>query len=365
MKAPLFIGLMSGTSMDGVDAVLASFGPQGAQIHQTHSLTMPAALRDELLALQHPGHNELARASVAALQLTELYAQACLPWTQGPEKDLIRAIGVHGQTIRHAPDQGYTLQLNAPALLAERCAVDVIADFRSRDIAAGGQGAPLVPIVHEALFRHEHGRVILNLGGIANISLLLPGRDVFGFDTGPANMLLDAWVNKHEGQPYDKDGQWANSAAPDPALLASLLSESWFALPAPKSTGRDLFNLGWLQEHLDRVDPKGELQPATVQSTLMDLTVHSVAQAIKPYADQIQELIVCGGGAANPAMLTRLGDLVTMPIRSSAELGMDPQSIEALAFAWLAYAHIERIPAGLPAVTGARRATVLGACYPA
>jgi anhydro-N-acetylmuramic acid kinase len=178
-------------------------------------------------------------------------------------------------------------------------------------------------------------------------------------------MLLDAWVNKHEGQPYDKDGQWANSAASDPALLASLLSESWFALPAPKSTGRDLFNLGWLQEHLDRVDPKGELQPATVQSTLMDLTVHSVAQAIQPYADQIQELIVCGGGAANPAMLKRLGDLVTMPIRSSAELGMDPQSIEALAFAWLAYAHIERIPAGLPAVTGARRATVLGACYPA
>ncbi len=365
MQAPLFIGLMSGTSMDGVDAVLASFGPQGAQIHQTHSLPMPAALRDELLALQHPGHDELARASIAALHLTELYAQACLPWTQGPEKDLIRAIGVHGQTIRHAPDQGYTLQLNAPALLAERCGVDVIADFRSRDIAAGGQGAPLVPIVHEALFRHEHGRVILNLGGIANISLLLPGRDVFGFDTGPANMLLDAWVSKHQGQSYDKDGQWANSAASDPALLSSLLSEPWFALPAPKSTGRDLFNLGWLQEHLDRVDPKGELQPATVQATLMDLTVHSVVQAIRPYADQIQELIVCGGGAANPAMLKRLGDLVVMPIRSSAELGMDPQSIEALAFAWLAYAHIERIPAGLPAVTGARRATVLGACYPA
>ena len=365
MQAPLFIGLMSGTSMDGVDAVLASFGPQGAQIHKTHSLPMPAALRDELLALQQPGHNELARASIAALQLTELYAQACLPWTQGPEKDLIRAIGVHGQTIRHAPDQGYTLQLNAPALLAERCGVDVIADFRSRDIAAGGQGAPLVPIVHEALFRHEHGRVILNLGGIANISLLLPGQDVFGFDTGPANMLLDAWVHKHQGQSYDKNGRWANSAASDPALLDSLLSEPWFALPAPKSTGRDLFNLAWLQQHLDHVAPNGALDPAIVQSTLMDLTVYSVAQAIKPYTDHIQELIVCGGGAANPAMLKRLGDLVPMPIRSSAELGMDPQSIEALAFAWLAYAHIERIPAGLPAVTGARRATVLGACYPA
>ncbi len=365
MQAPLFIGLMSGTSMDGVDAVLASFGPQGAQIHKTHSLPMPAALRDELLALQHPGHNELARASIAALQLTELYAQACQPWTQGPEKALVRAIGVHGQTIRHAPDLGYTLQLNAPALLAERCGVDVIADFRSRDIAAGGQGAPLVPIVHEALFRHEHGRVILNLGGIANISLLLPGQDVFGFDTGPANMLLDAWIQKHQSLPYDKNGEWANSAASNPALLASLLSEPWFALPAPKSTGRDLFNLEWLQHHLDRVDPEAALQPAVVQSTLMDLTVHSVAQAIKPYADQLQELIVCGGGAANPAMLSRLSALLSVPIRSSAELGMDPQSIEALAFAWLAYAHIERIPAGLPAVTGARHATVLGACYPA
>ena len=365
MQAPLFIGLMSGTSMDGVDAVLASFGPQGAQIHKTHSLPMPAALRDELLSLQHPGHNELARASIVALQLTELYAQACQPWIQGPEKNLIRAIGVHGQTIRHAPDLGYTLQLNAPALLAERCGVDVIADFRSRDIAAGGQGAPLVPIVHEALFRHQHGRVILNLGGIANISLLLPGQNVFGFDTGPANMLLDAWIQKHQGLPYDKDGQWANSAASNPVLLESLLSEPWFALPAPKSTGRDLFNLGWLQHHLDRVDPATALQPAVVQSTLMDLTVHSVAQAIQPYADQLQELIVCGGGAANPVMLSRLSALLSIPIRSSAELGMDPQSIEALAFAWLAYAHIERIPAGLPAVTGARHATVLGACYPA
>ncbi|MGN5538560.1 anhydro-N-acetylmuramic acid kinase [Alcaligenes sp. Lyrl_28] len=365
MSAPLYIGLMSGTSMDGVDAVLASFGTQGAQIHQTRSLPMPAALRAELLALQHPGHNELARASIAAVQLTELYAQACLPWTQGAEKKLIRAIGVHGQTIRHAADQGYTLQLNAPALLAERCGIDVIADFRSRDIAAGGQGAPLVPIVHEALFRHEHGRVILNLGGIANISLLLPGREVFGFDTGPANMLLDAWVNKHQGQPYDKDGQWANSATSDPALLASLLSEPWLALPAPKSTGRDLFNLVWLQKHLDLVDPNSGLSAAIVQSTLMDLTVHTIAQAIQPYAAQVQELIVCGGGAANPVLLKRLGDQLIMPIRSSAELGMDPQSIEALAFAWLAYAHVERIPAGLPAVTGARRATVLGACYPA
>lgn len=365
MQAPLFIGLMSGTSMDGVDAVLASFGPQGACIHQTCSLSMPAALRDELLALQQASHNELARASAAALQLTELYAQACLAWTQGPEKTLIRAIGVHGQTIRHAPDQGYTLQLNAPALLAERCGVDVIADFRSRDIAAGGQGAPLVPIVHEALFRHSQGRVILNLGGIANISLLLPGQDVFGFDTGPANMLLDAWVHKHHDQPYDKDGQWANSAPSDPALLASLLSEPWFALPAPKSTGRDLFNLDWLQQHLDRVDAQSLIEPAVVQSTLMNLTVHSIARAIHPYADQIQELIVCGGGAANPVLLSRLGTELAMPIRSSAELGMDPQAIEALAFAWLAYAHIERIPAGLPAVTGARHATVLGACYPA
>lgn len=365
MQGPLYIGLMSGTSMDGVDAVLAEFGAQGARILQANSLPMPAALRDELLALQHPGHDELARASRAALQLADLYVQACLPWIQGPEKTALRAIGVHGQTIRHAPDQGYTLQLNAPAQIAERCGVDVIADFRSRDIAAGGQGAPLVPIVHEALFRSESGRVILNLGGIANISLLLPGQPVFGFDTGPANMLLDAWIRKHRGLPYDQDGRWAASAAPDQDLLAALLAEPWLQLSPPKSTGRDLFNLDWLEQRLLQVYGAQPFDPAVVQATLLELTVHSVADAIRRSAPQAQEVLVCGGGAANPCMLARLSDELALPVRPTSELGLDPRHIEALAFAWLAHAHVERIPAGLPAVTGARRPTVLGACYPA
>lgn len=365
MQGPLYIGLMSGTSMDGVDAVLARFSSEGARILQAHSLPLPPALRDELLALQHPGHDELGRASRAALQLAQLYVQACRPWTQGPEKTALRAIGVHGQTIRHAPELGYTLQLNAPAYIAEHSGVDVIADFRSRDIAAGGQGAPLVPIVHDALFRCGHGRVILNLGGIANISLLLPGQPVSGFDTGPANMLMDAWIQRHHGLPYDQNGQWAASATPDARLLAALMAEPWLQLPPPKSTGRDLFNLPWLDQRLTQVYGAAGVDAAVVQATLLELTVLSVADAIRRHAPHAQELLVCGGGAANPHLLARLTSELAMPVRPTSALGMDPQHIEALAFAWLAHAHIERIPAGLPAVTGARHPTVLGACYPA
>ncbi|HRL21525.1 MAG TPA: anhydro-N-acetylmuramic acid kinase [Alcaligenes sp.] len=365
MQGPLYIGLMSGTSMDGIDAVLADFNVPGGQVLDANSLPMPARLREQLLDLQHPGHDELARANRAALQLADLYVQACRPWTQGPYKSALRAIGVHGQTIRHAPDQGYTLQLNAPAYIAEHSGVDVIADFRSRDIAAGGQGAPLVPIVHDALFRCAYGRVVLNMGGIANISLLLPNQAVSGFDTGPANMLLDAWIQRHQGLPYDRDSQWAASATPDAMLLATLLSEPWLQLPPPKSTGRDLFNLQWLDRHLTDLYGNAGIDAAVVQATLLELTVRSIAQAIHSHAPQAQEVLACGGGAANPQLLARLSATLGLPVRSTSQLGLDPQHIEALAFAWLAHAYIERIPAGLPSVTGARRPSVLGACYPA
>src|SRR5690554_3609628 len=248
--AGIYVGLMSGTSLDAVDAVvLRMHGPGQGKVVGGASLDIPPALRAELLALNTPGHDELGRAALASSQLAQVYAQAvgdALASTGLAASD-ISAMGAHGQTVRHRPDMGYTIQLNAPALLAELTGIDVIADFRTRDMAAGGQGAPLVPAFHAALFASDKTRVILNLGGIANITIL--GRDgsIRGFDTGPANMLMDAWIHRHRQLPFDADGTWAASASPSAALLASMLADPWFALPPPKSTGRDDFNEAWLE----------------------------------------------------------------------------------------------------------------------
>lgn len=350
--------------MDGIDAVLADFNGTCPRVLEATSLDLPVSLRQALLALQHPSENELRESLLLAQELAKLYARACLPWINGPRGAQVRAIGVHGQTVRHDPLAGYTLQLNAPALMAELCGKDIIADFRSRDMAAGGQGAPLVPIVHHHLFdRSDVNRVVLNLGGIANISILQAGKNVWGFDTGPANMLMDAWIQEHQGRAYDKLGAWAQSAQADQRLLQALLAEPWFDLAPPKSTGRDLFNMGWLRQHLNRLP--FSLSPAQVQATLLELSANSISQAIKTYAAGTQEILVCGGGAYNPYLVSEIARLSGIPVRSTQELGIDPQHIEALTFAWLAYAHLERIPASLPAVTGARHARVLGACYPA
>jgi len=364
----LYIGLMSGTSVDGVDGVLVRLDDgQAPAVLASASLPMPADLRRELLALNLSGDDELARAALAANGLARLYAQAVAALLQqaGVQAGDVTAIGAHGQTVRHRPDLGYTVQLNAPALLAELTGIDVVADFRSRDVAAGGQGAPLVPPFHAAIFGAPQGRAVLNLGGIANVTLLEPGQAPRGFDTGPANILLDGWCQRHLGQPYDADGRWAATGQVLAALLEQLIaSEPWFALPPPKSTGRDLFNMQWLDDRLAVFDgPK--LAPQDVQATLQRLTARTVANAVDAAAAGTQEVFVCGGGARNPGLMRELAYCLQRPVRATDVLGVPAQEVEALAFAWLAQAFVQRRPAGLPAVTGARGPRILGALYPA
>lgn len=356
---------MSGTSTDGVDAVLCRIsGLQSVQVLHQEALEMPMALRAEILDLNRPTDNELNRSALVANQLARLYAQTCNSLLQKSpyEANQITAIGVHGQTVRHAPHLGYTVQLNAPALLAELTKINVIADFRSRDIAAGGQGAPLVPIFHQAVFSSSTPRVVLNLGGIANISILRPEQPPQGFDTGPANALMDEWIQQHLGRPYDLDGAWAASGQIIPELLQQLLTEPWLNLPPPKSTGRDLFNLDWLQQHL-LTQPKAK--PADVQATLVTFSAQSIATAINGYATNAKDIIVCGGGAYNSHLLRLISAYTKKPVLKSDELGIGVQQVEACAFAWLAYAYWHDIPAGQPAITGAQHSTILGAWHKA
>jgi anhydro-N-acetylmuramic acid kinase len=370
MSSALFIGLMSGTSIDGVDAVLADFRQPGRPfVLASASAPMPASLRTELLALNRPGHDELARAALAANALADLYATATqnLLAKAALPPDSIRAIGAHGQTVRHAPEAGYTLQLNAPARLAQRTRIAVIADFRSADVAAGGQGAPLVPAFHHAMFSTDRPRAILNLGGIANVTLLDANGGIRGFDTGPANVLLDLWAHEKTGKTFDEDGAWAGSGQADPALLAFLLrSEPWFDLPPPKSTGRDLFNAAWLHERLRAYEAEAKgVSERDIQATLVQLTAHTVARAILSQAPDTTEVLACGGGALNPVLMKALQDALPFPVRPTSSAGVPVQLVEALAFAWLAWAYEHGHPAGLPSVTGASRATILGCKYPA
>ena len=364
--ASLFIGLMSGTSIDGVDAVLAEFLPaKPPRLIAEASLPMPPGLRAEFLSLNTPGHDELARGAQAGNELARLYARACrqLLDISGVPASQVRAIGAHGQTVRHDPQAQYSIQVNAPALLAELTGIDVVADFRSRDIAAGGQGAPLVPGFHQAIFSAAAPRAVLNLGGIANVTILEPGREPRGFDTGPANVLLDLWCHEKTGALYDAGGQWASTGKTHAALLSALLEdEPWFALPPPKSTGRDLFNRRWLMQKLSTFIDAG-LSDEDIQATLQSLTAASVQQALAAHAPAIREVLVCGGGALNDGLMKELRHRLQLPVRPTSELNVPVQSVEALAFAWLAWAHVQRVPAGLPSVTGARAATVLGASY--
>ncbi|MEN4920256.1 anhydro-N-acetylmuramic acid kinase [Achromobacter spanius] len=367
-NSTLYIGLMSGTSVDGVDGVLTTLAEgQQPQVLASASLPMPENLRRELLALNASGDDELARAALAANALARLYAQAVASLLKDAGVDArdVSAIGAHGQTVRHRPDSGYTLQLNAPALLAELTGIDVVADFRSRDVAAGGQGAPLVPPFHAAIFGASHGRAVLNLGGIANVTLLSPGQPARGFDTGPANVFLDGWCQRHLGRPYDADGRWAATGQVLAPLLEQLIaSEPWFGLPPPKSTGRDLFNMQWLDTRLAEFGGPTPA-PQDVQATLQRLTARTVANAIDAAAAGTQEVFVCGGGAYNAGLMRELAYCLQRPLHPTDSLGVPAQQVEALAFAWLAQAFMERKPAGLPAVTGARGPRILGALYPA
>ncbi|MEO8836813.1 MAG: anhydro-N-acetylmuramic acid kinase [Caldimonas sp.] len=373
----LYIGLMSGTSLDGIDGVVVDFGPREggasfAVVAHRHRRFEPR-LRAELAALNEAGNDEIHRAALAANGLARHYAELVeeLVVAAAPDRAAIVAVGCHGQTVRHRPREfdgtGYSVQLNAPALLAERCGIDVVADFRSRDVAAGGHGAPLVPAFHRAVFGRAGQTVaVLNLGGIANLSVLSAGGATSGFDCGPANALLDLWNARSTGLPFDADGAWAAQGSIDVRLLDALLAEPYFSAPPPKSTGRDLFNGAWLDDHIARVDPLARLRAEDVQSTLLELTVRVCAEACRRHAPDAVELIVCGGGAFNGELMRRLMQrLAPTPVVTSSARGLPPDQVEATAFAWLARAFVERRPGNVPAVTGAAGPRILGALYPA
>lgn len=367
-----YVGLMSGTSLDGVDGVLVDFSGTAPQLLGHASTPIPAKLAAELLALNSAGANELHRAALASNALVRLYARVVddLLAQSGSPAARVVAIGAHGQTVRHQPQAfdgtGYTLQLNNPALLAELTGIDVVADFRSRDVAAGGQGAPLVPAFHQAVFGIAGATVAaLNIGGIANLTVIGPqlAGDVLGFDCGPGNALMDAWCQQHLAQPYDAGGAWAASGQVHPGLLQGLLDEPYFMQPAPKSTGRDLFNAAWLSEKLA---PLQHLNPADVQATLTELTACACAESVKRYATESQSLIVCGGGAFNTHLMGRLQALLpSIDVISSQARGIPPQQVEAAAFAWLARKTMRRETGNLEKATGARGARILGSIYPA
>ena len=354
-----FVGLMSGTSLDGVDAALVRFTDDSCSVTHTHFVPYPPALKQALLQLHTPSHNELEQSQLISIQLTQLYAEA----VRGlPSETEIAAIGCHGQTIRHRPELGFTLQLNNPALLAELTGITVVADFRSRDIAAGGQGAPLVPAFHDSVFAHTSiNRSILNIGGIANLTYLPVDSAVLGFDCGLGNMLLDAWCEKHMGQPYDKNGDWAASGTVLAPLLAQLLAHPFFALPPPKSTGRDTFHLAWLEAML-----QSNMRPQDIQATLLAFSAVTIADAVKQHCSNTQELYLCGGGAHNHALCAQLKQLLpNLLIAPTDALGIAVDWVEAAAFAWLAKQTLEGKAGNLPAVTGASGLRVLGAIYPA
>lgn len=354
---------MSGTSLDGVDAVLVDFQSSPWELVASHSLAYPPEIRAEALALNERGEDELGRAALLGVTLSHLYADATLAMLRsaGVDAAAVAAIGCHGQTVRHRPDRRYTTQVINGAVLAERAGICTVCDFRSRDIAAGGQGAPLVPAFHAARFgaRDAH-RVIVNLGGIANLTDLPPHGSVTGFDTGPGNILLDGWAQSHRRTPFDRDGAWAASGAVIEPLLATFLAEPFFAALPPKSTGREAFNHAWLA----RFAPERH-GPADIQATLAELTAASITGAIERHCASATEILLCGGGAQNGDLVRRLA--ARLPGRTLADtsvLGLPPKLVEACAFAWLAREALAGRPGNIPEVTGASGPRVLGAIYP-
>lgn len=364
----LYIGLMSGTSMDAIDAVLVDFS-QGMRLAGTHSVPMPADLRTALAALCQSGPDEIERLGRLDRALGEAFASAALGVLASSEHQSheVAAIGSHGQTIRHRPHgrDAFSLQIGDPNTIAERTGITVVADFRRRDIAAGGQGAPLVPAFHAGLFSHPaRHRVVLNLGGIANITVLPAGQPaaVHGFDTGPANLLMDAWSQARRGLAYDADGEWAARGDVDAQLLAQLLRHPFLQRPAPKSSGREDFHLDWLLAQLTASGPA--LADEDVQATLLEFTASTVAGAIGGLGLGGGELLLCGGGAHNASLRHRLAALLPdWTLASTADHGLAPDWVEATAFAWLARRTLLGHAGNLPAVTGAAGPRILGGIY--
>jgi len=364
-----YIGLMSGTSIDAVDVVLAQIDEQEIKVIAAHTHTIPINIKQSIFNLCQPGENEIDRMGKLDFQLGSLFAEAAnrLIEQSGIDRKQIKAIGSHGQTIRHRPDSEhpFTLQIANPALICQLCNITTIADFRRADMAAGGQGAPLVPAFHDALFSHEtHDRVILNIGGMSNISILPTNKNiaVSGFDTGPGNVLLNAWIGEHKQQPYDENGTWSSSYTYDQTLLNNLLSHPYFKKVPPKSTGREAFDLDWINQVLSKLN--NTIKPGIVQSTLCELTARSISDAMKDYAANTTEILVCGGGAHNRDLITRIEKQSQITVKLTDEFGINADYVEATAFAWFARQTLHMQPANLPSVTGARNSVILGAIYP-
>ncbi|SDI78633.1 anhydro-N-acetylmuramic acid kinase [Pseudomonas flavescens] len=361
----LYLGVMSGTSLDGLDIALIEQGEHISLLAQ-HYQTLPDSLREELLALCSPGPDELARAAIAEQHWARLVADGVrsLLAEQKLQPQAIRAIGSHGQTVRHEPARGFTIQISNAALLAELTGITVVTDFRRRDVAAGGQGAPLVPAFHEALFATPGAaRAILNVGGFSNLSLLEDGRPARGFDCGPGNVLMDAWIHHHQGHIYDHGGAWAASGRVQDDLLRALLGDPFFQATGPKSTGRELFNLPWLMGQLEK---QPQYEAADVQATLLELTATSIVSSLQQAQPHCSELLVCGGGAHNKTLIDRLQALLPdARVSRTDDHGVPADWVEAMAFAWLAHCCLNGIPGNRPEVTGARGRRILGAIYPA
>ena len=364
-----YIGLMSGTSMDGIDAVLVDLSKAQAELICSHSHPFPASLQTQLSDIISPAwKGSLLQIGRLHQKLGKLFADSVSALLQ--KKDIsaqnILAIGSHGQTVWHQPegDHPFSIQLGDASQISELTGITTVADFRSRDIAAGGQGAPLVPAFHQALFAKANiNRILLNIGGIANITLMAGDKKISGFDTGPGNGLMDAWIKKHKQENFDKNGDWASSGTINNKLLDQLLNDQYFSLPAPKSTGKEYFNLQWLEAAISI-----SIKPQDIQATLVELSAISIADAINSATSMQQnwhELYVCGGGIHNQFLMERLQHhLPAFKITSTQRLGVSPDWMEAIAFAWLAKQTLEGKPGNLASVTGAKGARILGAIYP-
>ncbi len=364
-----YIGLMSGTSLDAIDVAITQFDEHSCSVVAAHSYQLPAKIKQAIRELCHPGNNEIERMGKLDTQLGNLFAEATLKLLRlsALTPDNIKAIGSHGQTIRHQPDKKFpfSLQIGNPARICQVCNITTVADFRRADVAAGGQGAPLVPAFHQAMFSHDkYSRVILNIGGMANVSLLPAKKDDIarGFDTGPGNILLNAWISNHKQKPYDNNGKWSASHPYNEKLLKNLLSHPYFGKLPPKSTGREVFDLHWLEKKLYEI--KEIIEPGTVQSTLCELSARSIADSIKLHAPNSIDIFVCGGGARNHDLISRIEKHLQTKIRLTDELGVKADYVEAAAFAWLARQALHLQPANLPTVTGAKHPAILGAIYP-
>jgi len=367
MKSGRYIGVMSGTSLDGVDVVLAAIDSQRVVQQASYCHPIPPALRQEILAICQGQWLTLAQLGQLDTRLGRLFAEAVqtLLQREGLEKDDIVAIGCHGQTVWHEPqgEAPNTLQIGDNNQIVAATGITVVGDFRRRDMALGGQGAPLVPAFHQAILMHPvECRMVLNIGGIANLSLLIPGKPVGGYDTGPGNILLDAWIWRHKRQRYDRDSVWGSSGTVIYPLLQQMLADPWFSLPAPKSTGREYFNLGWVEQQLRHFPG---LSPQDVQATLVELTATTIAEQVM-LSGGCERLLVCGGGSRNPQLMARLISMLSgTEVNTTEQAGISGDDMEGLAFAWLAWRTLSGEPGNLPSVTGAREASVLGAIYPA